>query len=80
MYSMYSIIIMCVVSSCLSSVCIRLEDIGASASKEYSLEKAMEKMKSEWSTQVFGFVNHRDTVSVHVHCIRVICNDVHVLG
>ena len=50
--------------TCICLMYIRLEDIGASASKEYSLEKAMEKMKAEWSTQVFGFVNHRDTVSV----------------
>ena len=43
---------------------IRLEEIGASASKEYSLEKAMEKMKSEWAKEDFKFIDYRDTVSV----------------
>ncbi|CAH2307190.1 dynein heavy chain 3, axonemal [Pelobates cultripes] len=45
----------------LSKYIDRLEQIGASASKEYSLEKAMEKMKSEWSTINFTFVRYRDS-------------------
>lgn len=40
----------------------RLEPIGAAASKEYSLEKNMEKMKSEWANIYFTFVKYRDTV------------------
>ena len=41
----------------------RLEEIGASASKEYSLEKAMDKMKTEWEDTMFTFIPYRDTVS-----------------
>lgn len=40
----------------------RLEEIGAAASKEYSLEKAMDKMKSEWTDLEFSFSQYRDTV------------------
>ncbi|XP_048348807.1 dynein axonemal heavy chain 3 [Sphaerodactylus townsendi] len=39
----------------------KLEPIGAAASKEYSLEKNMEKMKMEWITICFCFVKYRDT-------------------
>ena len=39
----------------------KLEDIGAAAAKEYSLEKAMEKMKFEWKDMCFEFVPYRDT-------------------
>ncbi|XP_078610604.1 dynein axonemal heavy chain 3-like isoform X1 [Branchiostoma floridae x Branchiostoma japonicum] len=39
----------------------KLEEIGAAASKEYSLEKAMEKMKTEWAEMLFEFVAYRDT-------------------
>lgn len=41
----------------------RLEEIGAAAAKEYSLEKALEKMKFEWKGQKFEFIAYRDTVS-----------------
>lgn len=40
----------------------RLEEIGAAASKEYSLEKAMDKMKSEWTDLEFSFSQYRDSV------------------
>ena len=41
----------------------RLEEIGAAAAKEYSLEKAMEKMKVEWKDMTFEFIAYRDSVS-----------------
>ena len=40
----------------------RLEEIGAHASKEYSLEKGLEKMKTEWADMEFNFTLYRDTV------------------
>uniref|UniRef100_A0A7N5K2X3 Dynein axonemal heavy chain 3 n=1 Tax=Ailuropoda melanoleuca TaxID=9646 RepID=A0A7N5K2X3_AILME len=40
---------------------VRLEPIGAAASKEYSLEKNLEKMKSDWVNMTFNFVKYRDT-------------------
>ena len=43
---------------------LRLEEIGAAASKEYSLEKAMEKMRTEWEETEFTFIDYRDTVSL----------------
>lgn len=43
----------------------RLEPIGASAAKEYSLEKSIEKMKSEWVNIHLSLVKYRDTVSKH---------------
>ncbi|XP_032303513.1 dynein heavy chain 3, axonemal isoform X3 [Coturnix japonica] len=39
----------------------QLEPIGAAASKEYSLEKSIEKMKSEWVSVQFGLSKYRDT-------------------
>ncbi|XP_062999548.1 dynein axonemal heavy chain 3 [Elgaria multicarinata webbii] len=45
----------------LSKFIEKLEPIGAAASKEYSLEKNMEKMKSEWANICFSFVKYRDT-------------------
>ncbi|CAF3510924.1 unnamed protein product [Rotaria socialis] len=39
----------------------KLDEIGGSASKEYSLEKAMTKMKDEWNDMIFTFVKYRDT-------------------
>ncbi|XP_062820321.1 dynein axonemal heavy chain 3 [Anolis carolinensis] len=45
----------------LSKFIDKLEPIGAAASKEYSLEKNMEKMKSEWANICFTFVKYRDT-------------------
>uniref|UniRef100_A0A803VXK8 Dynein axonemal heavy chain 3 n=1 Tax=Ficedula albicollis TaxID=59894 RepID=A0A803VXK8_FICAL len=39
----------------------RIEPVGAAASKEYSLEKTIEKMKSEWVNVHFGLAKYRDT-------------------
>ncbi|CAF4055950.1 unnamed protein product, partial [Adineta steineri] len=39
----------------------KLDEIGGSASKEYSLEKNMSKMKDEWNEMMFTFVKYRDT-------------------
>ncbi|EDQ84751.1 uncharacterized protein MONBRDRAFT_39136 [Monosiga brevicollis MX1] len=38
-----------------------LEDIGAAASKEFSLEKALRSMKQDWTDMEFAFVPYRDT-------------------
>ena len=43
------------------SYVFRLEEIGASASKEHSLEKALEKMQVEWKETEFMFTEYRDT-------------------
>ncbi|XP_036906430.1 dynein heavy chain 3, axonemal-like, partial [Sturnira hondurensis] len=39
----------------------KLEPIGAAASKEYSLEKNLEKMKLDWVNMTFNFIKYRDT-------------------
>ncbi|XP_042639137.1 dynein axonemal heavy chain 3 [Orycteropus afer afer] len=39
----------------------KLEPISAAASKEYSLEKNLEKMKLDWINMVFSFVKYRDS-------------------
>lgn len=40
----------------------RLEEIGAAAAKEHSLEKALEKMKLEWKDMMFEMIPYRETV------------------
>ncbi|CAI8006104.1 Dynein heavy chain 3, axonemal, partial [Geodia barretti] len=39
----------------------KLEEVGAAATKEYSLEKAMEKMVKDWAMMEFIFLEYRDT-------------------
>ncbi|XP_042197106.1 dynein axonemal heavy chain 3 [Callorhinchus milii] len=39
----------------------QLEEIGVAATKEYSLEKSLEKMKSEWVDLTFNFTKYRET-------------------
>ena len=51
------------------AVCFRLEEIGAAAAKEHSLEKALKKMKSEWQDLCFEMVPYRDTVSP-IHTLK----------
>ena len=55
----------------------RLEEIGASASKEYSLEKAMDKMKTEWKDICFNFLPYRDTVCLQT-CTCILSSLLHV--
>lgn len=43
----------------------QLEEISASATKEYALEKNLEKMKAEWEDVVFECVPYRET-GVHI--------------
>uniref|UniRef100_A0A8D3EB25 Dynein axonemal heavy chain 7 n=1 Tax=Scophthalmus maximus TaxID=52904 RepID=A0A8D3EB25_SCOMX len=59
----------------------KLEEIGAAASKEYSLEKTMEKMKAEWTDLRFIFSPYRDTgtsIVSAVDDIQVLLDD-HVI-
>ena len=42
---------------------VRLEEIGGSAAKEYSLEKALTKMKEDWKDLRFELTPYRDSVS-----------------
>lgn len=39
----------------------QLEVVSAAASKEYSLEKAMDRMEEEWDSIVFNTTLYRDT-------------------
>jgi dynein heavy chain len=42
----------------------RLEEISGAASKEYSMEKAIAKMKDDWKEMRFELVPYRETVSI----------------
>ncbi|XP_052058680.1 dynein axonemal heavy chain 3-like isoform X1 [Mytilus californianus] len=39
----------------------QLQAISAQASKEYALEKALQKMKDDWESMLFAFVPYKDT-------------------
>ena len=43
----------------------RLDEISGSASKEYSLEKAMSKMKEDWKNISFDLIQYRETVNIN---------------
>nr|XP_019946415.1 PREDICTED: dynein heavy chain 3, axonemal [Paralichthys olivaceus] len=45
----------------LSKFSDKMVDMGAAASKEYSLEKSMKKQKEEWTDLCFSFSAYRDT-------------------
>ncbi|KAI1896260.1 hypothetical protein AGOR_G00092970 [Albula goreensis] len=45
----------------LSKFSDKLEELGAAASKEFSLEKALDKMRTEWAELRFSFSAYRDT-------------------
>ncbi|XP_046888652.1 dynein axonemal heavy chain 3 [Hypomesus transpacificus] len=65
----------------LSKFSDKLEEMGASASKEHSLEKAMEKMKAEWAELRLAFTLYRDTgtsIISAVDDIQVLLDD-HVI-
>lgn len=42
-----------------------MEEISGSASKEYSMEKAIAKMKEDWREMKFELVPYRETVSLN---------------
>ncbi|XP_064633532.1 dynein axonemal heavy chain 3-like isoform X2 [Lineus longissimus] len=52
-----------------------LSEISSQASKEFALEKALTKMKSEWESIIFNFIPYKDT---GVHILSAI-DDVQVL-
>ncbi|KAM6899568.1 dynein axonemal heavy chain 3 [Xenentodon cancila] len=60
----------------LSNFSKELEEIGASASKEYSLEKSMEKMKEDWASLRLPLSAYRGTKIVSaVDDIQVLLDD-----
>ncbi|KAG7492071.1 hypothetical protein MATL_G00010690 [Megalops atlanticus] len=62
----------------LSKFSDKLEEIGAAASKEFSLEKALDKMRTEWAELRFSFSPYRDTgtsIVSSVDDIQVLLDD-----
>ncbi|XP_042559183.1 dynein axonemal heavy chain 3 isoform X2 [Clupea harengus] len=62
----------------LSKFSDKLEEIGSAASKEFSLEKALEKMKKEWADLRLSFTEYRDTgtsIVCAVDDIQVLLDD-----
>lgn len=64
----------------------KLEEIGASAAKEYSLEKALSKMKEDWKDLKFELVPYRCLkrslyslyhacyLQLNLHCVILLMN------
>jgi dynein heavy chain len=44
----------------------QLQNIGAMASKEYSMLKAMEKMEAEWGGLEFKVLPYKDTGGIYI--------------
>ncbi|XP_035261919.1 dynein heavy chain 3, axonemal [Anguilla anguilla] len=62
----------------LSKFSDKLEELGAAASKEFSLEKALDKMRTEWAELRFAFSPYRDSgtnVVSSVDDIQVLLDD-----
>jgi dynein heavy chain len=53
----------------LNRIVEQLEEIGSAASKEFALETAMEKMKSEWATICFECNPYRESGIFVTHII-----------
>ena len=55
-----------------------LSEISGQASKEFALEKALEKMMSEWEAMNFNFVQYKDTevsILAAIDDIQVLLDD-----
>lgn len=50
---------------------LRLDEISAAAAKEYSMEKAIAKMKEDWADMTFELVPYRETVSNLSSCVGI---------
>ena len=42
----------------------KIEEVTGRATKEYGLEKNLEKMKADWADITFTLIPYRDTVSI----------------
>ena len=49
----------------------KIEEISGRATKEYALEKSLEKMKSDWEGIEFTLLPYRDTVCCNIQLIHV---------
>ena len=50
----------------------KIEEISGRATKEYALEKSLEKMKADWEGVEFTLLPYRDTVCCHPIAILTI--------
>ena len=56
---------MLVTNVCCAANTFSLEQIGVVAGKEFSLEKQLGKMKTEWADMTFTIIQYRDEVSCY---------------